>query len=1079
MAQADSDRAVEVERDAADDAVVADAPRRRGWRIALLVLLALVVAALAAAWFSRERIAGNVIAGQLKAYGIPATYKIASIGPERQVLTDIVVGDPRRPDLTVERAEVRIRYRLGYPAIGRITVTRPRLYGSYRGGALSFGSLDKVLFRKTTTPPGLPKLDLRLIDGRALLETDYGPVGVKADGAGRLDSGFAGIVAVAAPQLAGGGCAADKASLYGKLTTAGGKPRLVGPLRVARLDCAASGLALRDAAVALDAKADKDFAGFDGQGRLQTGALAYGATHANGINGSLTATWRDKKLAARYSLAARGLAAAPAQAALLTAEGSLRGTDGLQHLELQSDLEANGVRMGEGLDRALAGYVRAADGTLLAPILTRIRGALAREGKASQLSAALTLRKTGAAITAIVPQAALRGGSGDTLLAVSRFSMTSAGSGPPRLAGNLATGGVGLPRIVGRMERSASGGAVLRMRMAEYRAGPSSLEIPELVLAQPQGGTIGFAGRIRASGALPGGSAQGLVLPVEGAWTGSRLSLWRRCIAVGFDRLTVASLTLEERGLNLCPAPGRAIIEQDARGLRIAAGSPSLDLAGRLASTPVRLRTGAVGFAYPGAMSAKQVEVVLGPAATASRFTISNLDATFGREIGGKFGGADIRLFAVPLNLMDASGTWRYAGGKLGVAGGVFRLVDRTEPGRFKPLAARDGTLTLADNVIRANALLREPRTDRVVTQVDVLHNLASGRGHADLAVPGLQFDKQLQPDQLSPMLLGVIANANGVITGSGHIEWTEKGVTSTGRFSSDNLDFAAAFGPVKGASGTIEFTDLLNLTTAPNQKLHVASINPGIEVTDGEITFALRNGKLLAVEGATWPFMGGTLTLRKVDLNFGVSEERRYVFDIVGLQAAEFVQRMDLANLSATGTFDGTIPIVFDASGTGRIENGVLDARPPGGNISYVGALSYKDMGAIANFAFDALKSLDFKKMHVEMNGNLTGEIVTRVSFDGVKQGAGAKRNFLTKRFENLPIRFNINIKAPFYQLITSIKAMYDPASVRDPRELGLLTSDGKRLKTVVTPAPPAIKPDDIVPDTKPIQNQESEKTP
>jgi hypothetical protein len=428
---------------------------------------------------------------------------------------------------------------------------------------------------------------------------------------------------------------------------------------------------------------------------------------------------------------------------------------------------------------------------------------------------------------------------------------------------------------------------------------------------------------------------------------------------------------------------------------------------------------------------------------------------------------------------MDASGTWRYAGGKLGVAGGVFRLVDRTEPGRFEPLAARGGTLTLADNVIRANALLREPRTDRVVTQVDVLHNLASGRGHADLAVPGLQFDKQLQPDQLSPMLLGVIANANGVITGSGHIEWTEKGVTSTGRFSSDNLDFAAAFGPVKGASGTIEFSDLINLTTAPNQKLRVASINPGIEVTDGEITFALRGGKLLEVEGATWPFMGGTLSLRKVDLNFGVSEERRYVFDIVGLQAAEFVQRMDLANLSATGTFDGTIPIVFDASGTGRIENGVLDARPPGGNVSYVGALSYKDMGAIANFAFDALKSLDFKKMHVEMNGNLTGEIVTRVSFDGVKQGAGAKRNFLTKRFENLPIRFNINIKAPFYQLITSIKAMYDPASVRDPRELGLLTSDGKRLKTVANPAPPAIKPDDIVPDTKPIQTQESEKKP
>ena len=47
-------------------------------------------------------------------------------------------------------------------------------------------------------------------------------------------------------------------------------------------------------------------------------------------------------------------------------------------------------------------------------------------------------------------------------------------------------------------------------------------------------------------------------------------------------------------------------------------------------------------------------------------------------------------------------------------------------------------------------------------------------------------------------------------------------------------LDFAAAFGPVKGASGTVVFTDLLGLTTAPGQVLAVQSVNPGIEANDG-----------------------------------------------------------------------------------------------------------------------------------------------------------------------------------------------------------------------------------------------------
>ena len=42
--------------------------------------------------------------------------------------------------------------------------------------------------------------------------------------------------------------------------------------------------------------------------------------------------------------------------------------------------------------------------------------------------------------------------------------------------------------------------------------------------------------------------------------------------------------------------------------------------------------------------------------------------------------------------------------------------------------------------------------------------------------------------------------------------------------------------------------TDLLGLTTAPNQVLRVASINPGIEVGEGEIGIELRGGEVLAL---------------------------------------------------------------------------------------------------------------------------------------------------------------------------------------------------------------------------------------
>jgi len=66
----------------------------------------------------------------------------------------------------------------------------------------------------------------------------------------------------------------------------------------------------------------------------------------------------------------------------------------------------------------------------------------------------------------------------------------------------------------------------------------------------------------------------------------------------------------------------------------------------------------------------------------------------------------------------------------------------------------------------------------------------------------------------------------------------------------------------------------------------------------------------------------------------------RRYTLVIEGMNVARLIERMDLANLAATGVFDGTLPLVFDENG-GRIEKGELRARPPGGNVSYVGALT------------------------------------------------------------------------------------------------------------------------------------------
>ena len=110
-----------------------------------------------------------------------------------------------------------------------------------------------------------------------------------------------------------------------------------------------------------------------------------------------------------------------------------------------------------------------------------------------------------------------------------------------------------------------------------------------------------------------------------------------------------------------------------------------------------------------------------------------------------------------------------------------------------------------------------------------------------------------------------------------------------------------------------------------------------------------------------------------------------------------------------------------------------------------------------MANFAFEALRSLNYRNMRVEMEGRMAGEIITRLRFDGVTQGEGARRNFITRRIGRLPIRFDINVRAPFFQLLRSFRSLYDPDYVTDPRLLGLVDKSGK---PIVQPSASGVAP-------------------
>jgi hypothetical protein len=56
---------------------------------------------------------------------------------------------------------------------------------------------------------------------------------------------------------------------------------------------------------------------------------------------------------------------------------------------------------------------------------------------------------------------------------------------------------------------------------------------------------------------------------------------------------------------------------------------------------------------------------------------------------------------------------------------------------------------------------------------------------------------------------------------------------------------------------------------------------------------------------------------------------------------------------------------------------------------------------------------------------------MLTDVEFSGLAQGEGAVRSIFTRAIAGLPFTFRIRIAAPFRQLLTSARGLYDPSVV------------------------------------------------
>lgn len=969
------------------------------WRsLAVLILLALVAAAIA--WAMRKDIARNYADAEIKRRDIPARYQITEIGPSRQRLEKISLGDPANPDLTADWAEVITTTGFSGVSVRMIRAGGVRLKGRLEGDRATFGALDKLLPAPSDKPFALPDFRVELSDARLRLDTPYGPVGARFDGSGNIATSLRGKLAALMPDAAlDPKCSASGLSAYLDISTNSRRISAKGPVRASSANCAGVDVAFPQAQI--DLVTDERFARVDSDIAAETKLLRTSGT---------------------------SLRTARANGRVTYADGAFKG-DG--------NASVTGLSPDASLINKAAMLMRRADGTPVAPLGESLVKAILALKSGSNAQARFSIDGNAKAGGVMLDGVAAQSGSG----AVFRLTPQSSAkiiwpSGDYRIDGGMTLAGGGFPSTAVRFDkaRALSGVATI----SPLSAGGTRLALTPVRFSFAKGGAA-FATTALFDGALGGGQVRGLLVPIAvrgGALVGD-------CLTVGLSRYTIANLAITPLKTNVCLRGGQAT-------------TGPLNIAARLGDSPLSLAFKSARYGTgSGAFAAEGLAVRLGDAKRLTTLDIAAIDGIYkDGSAAGRFSGAAGQIGNVPLLLSEIGGNWAFAGQALTIKGGL-RVADAAKSPRYLPLISDDVALNLADNRITATGTLREPFSKTAISNVTITHDLTRSTGRAILDVPGLNFGQALQPERLTGITLGVIANVQGSLAGRGEINWTENGVTSTGGFRTDNLDFAAAFGPVTGLKGEITLSDLLGLTTPAGQNVTIGSINPGIAVIDGKIRYRLLPDLKLEIEGGRWPFAGGELILVPSILDLNQAAERRLTFRVQGLDAALFVQQMAFDNIAVTGKFDGLLPMVFDQNG-GRIEGGVLTVRESGGTLSYIGDVTNADLGRFSKLAFDALKSIRYKKLTLELNGALDGEMVTVVRFNGVNQLPLAQtKNFFLKQFNEIPFLFNITIKAPFRGLFSMVRSFNDP-SIFIPRGLQAL------------PPPP--------PHTPPVQPKESE---
>src|SRR6185369_10219545 len=126
-------------------------------------------------WTQRRPLATQYLQSAFEDRGVQASYHLDRVGLRTQQISNLVIGDPKHPDVTARFAQIQMRVKWdGSFEVYRIVARGVRLRGRMVNGKVSWGQVDKLLPPPSGKPFQLPDFALDIADSSIALATPFG-----------------------------------------------------------------------------------------------------------------------------------------------------------------------------------------------------------------------------------------------------------------------------------------------------------------------------------------------------------------------------------------------------------------------------------------------------------------------------------------------------------------------------------------------------------------------------------------------------------------------------------------------------------------------------------------------------------------------------------------------------------------------------------------------------------------------------------------------------------------------------------------------------------------------------------------